>query len=250
VNARKTQEFVEISEFISNDSLLFRFRTIQNGSNSWWAIDNFFVYGSDILSPPFPPRNLIANGYANSTFDTVWVELSWAPGGGVATGQRIKRKLGNQYSQYMYFTIKEVGLNTSSFMDYEVIDNSFYTYKVGIFEGPSEGSYSNEATAYVPDINTSVQTKNELPKKFNLEQNYPNPFNPTTTIKYQIPDLSFVSLKIYDVLGNEIATLINKEKTAGNYQVEFDGANLPSGIYFYRLRAGGFVETKKMLLLK
>ncbi len=250
VNARKTQEFVEISGFISNDSLLFRFRTIQNGSNSWWAIDNFFVYGSDILSPPFPPRNLIADGYINSNFDTVWVELNWTPGGGVATGQRIKRKFGNQYSQYMYFTIKEVGLNTSSFLDYEVIDNSFYTYKIGIFEGPSEGSYSNESTAYVPDIITSVETKNELPTKFHLEQNYPNPFNPTTTIKYQIPEISFVTLKVYDVLGSEIETLINEEKPVGSYEVDFDASNLSSGIYFFRLKAGSFVETKKMVLLK
>ena len=83
-----------------------------------------------------------------------------------------------------------------------------------------------------------------------LSQNYPNPFNPITTINYQIPEISFVTLKVYDVLGNEIATLINEEKPAGNYEIEFDAMGLSSGMYFYQLQAGGFAETKKMVLLK
>jgi hypothetical protein len=83
-------------------------------------------------------------------------------------------------------------------------------------------------------------------------QNYPNPFNPTTTIKYSIPELSFVTLKVYDVLGNEIANLVNEEKPTGSYDAEFTMNNLQlsSGFYFYRLQAGSFVETKKMILLK
>jgi len=112
-------------------------------------------------------------------------------------------------------------------------------------------------------------TEEELfPESFKVFQNYPNPFNPTTKIKFTIPTppisspLSkgrtkegFVTLKVYDVLGNEIATLVNEEKPAGTYEVEFnshsgEGRNLPSGVYFYRLRAGSFTETKKMLLLK
>ena len=92
----------------------------------------------------------------------------------------------------------------------------------------------------------------ELPTTFILEQNYPNPFNPTTKIKYQITNLSFVSLKVFDVLGKKVATLVNEEKTAGSYEVEFSTNNLQltSGIYFYTLSAGSFIETKKMVLLK
>ena len=90
-----------------------------------------------------------------------------------------------------------------------------------------------------------------LPKTFSLFQNYPNPFNPSTTIKYQIPELSFVTLKVYDVLGNEIATLVEEEKPAGTYKVEFYAkGGYASGVYFYQLRAGSFVETKKMILLR
>lgn len=85
---------------------------------------------------------------------------------------------------------------------------------------------------------------------FTLYQNYPNPFNPTTKIGFRIADFGFVSLKVYDVLGNEIGTLINEEKSAGIYEVNFDASRLPSGLYFYTLNAGGFSETKKMILLR
>jgi hypothetical protein len=98
-------------------------------------------------------------------------------------------------------------------------------------------------------VNSQNDIKNKL-TGFSLHQNYPNPFNPSTTIQYQIPELSFVTIEVYDVLGTEIATLLNEEKPAGNYEVEFDGSGLPSGIYFYRLQAGSFIETKKMILMK
>jgi hypothetical protein len=90
----------------------------------------------------------------------------------------------------------------------------------------------------------------ENPKEFSLNQNYPNPFNPSTTIKYQIPELSYITLKVYDVLGNEIATLVNEEKTTGGYEVRFDSKGLSSGVYFYKLTGGNYSETKKMLLLR
>jgi len=91
---------------------------------------------------------------------------------------------------------------------------------------------------------------NIIPTDYVLSQNFPNPFNPTTKIEYKIPELSFVILKIYDVLGKEVGTLVNEEKSIGKYNVEFNATNLPSGIYFYRLQAGSFVETKKMVLLR
>ena len=91
----------------------------------------------------------------------------------------------------------------------------------------------------------------EIPKEFSLSQNYPNPFNPSTTVRYSIPILSFVTLKVYDVLGNELATLVKEEKHVGVYEVEFSTrSGLASGIYFYQLKAGSYVETKKMILLK
>jgi hypothetical protein len=90
----------------------------------------------------------------------------------------------------------------------------------------------------------------DYPSEFFLSQNYPNPFNPLTVISYQLPFGSDVSLKVYNILGKEVAILVEEYKTAGRYEVEFNPAALPSGIYFYRLQAGSFAETKKMILLK
>ena len=88
------------------------------------------------------------------------------------------------------------------------------------------------------------------PVVFNLSQNYPNPFNPFTTIKYSVPNTSRISLIVYDILGREIQTLVNEEKLPGNYSVQFDGTYLSSGVYFYTLTVGNFVESKKMTLMK
>ncbi len=91
----------------------------------------------------------------------------------------------------------------------------------------------------------------EIPDKYFLSQNYPNPFNPVTNISFGISKQGLVSLKVYDVLGNEVATLVNENKPAGNYEVEFDGSNFPSGLYFYSLEVdGNHIDTKRMILLK
>ena len=104
---------------------------------------------------------------------------------------------------------------------------------------------------------SDVRDEETIPDKFVLFQNYPNPFNPSTKIKFTIPLAEthsnaslHTTLKVYDVLGNEIETLLNEEKPAGTYEITFDASGLPSGIYFYRLRAGSFIQTKQMLLLK
>ena len=96
----------------------------------------------------------------------------------------------------------------------------------------------------VVEVIVNVQTE------FSLSQNYPNPFNPVTNISYAITQSGFVALKIYDVLGNQVADLVNEEKPAGSYTVQFDGSNLSSGIYFYKLNAGNYIQVRKMLLLK
>ncbi|MEJ2105519.1 MAG: T9SS type A sorting domain-containing protein, partial [Ignavibacteriaceae bacterium] len=97
---------------------------------------------------------------------------------------------------------------------------------------------------------TRIEDENgTTPNKFVLSQNYPNPFNPSTLINYSIPDNSFVTIKVYDLLGKEVATLVNEEKPFGNYAVEFDGSDLSSGVYFYRMQAGGFSNIKKFILL-
>ena len=108
-----------------------------------------------------------------------------------------------------------------------------------------------------PAKSTAVKenSSQNSPETFSLYQNYPNPFNPTTKIKYSIPFVETgyipsVQLKVYDILGREIATLVNKKQQPGNYEVDFNGTDLPSGIYIYKLRMGDFLQTKKMTLIK
>jgi hypothetical protein len=112
--------------------------------------------------------------------------------------------------------------------------------------------FTNDAAVKVED--------ESIPDEFTLYQNYPNPFNPSTSLQYAVSSRQYVTLKIYDILGNEITTLVNEEQSPGNYKINFDGTGLPrgmsagggyaSGVYFYTLKAGSYAETKKMILLK
>jgi len=114
-------------------------------------------------------------------------------------------------------------------------------------------SLNNGALAIHTLIDFPVGIGNDIGSlllRFSLSQNFPNPFNPVTSIKYVVGSQQFVTLKVYDVLGNEIATLIDEEKPVGTYEVDFDGTGLPSGIYFYKLKANNYIQTKKMVLLK
>ena len=112
------------------------------------------------------------------------------------------------------------------------------------------GGYSGNGRFCNGTVDVGSEEETQAPKEFTLSQNYPNPFNPVTIISYQLPETEFVTLKIYDILGNEVVTLVNEEKPAGSYNFSFDASKLPSGVYYYKLRAGNYVETKKMMLLK
>lgn len=102
------------------------------------------------------------------------------------------------------------------------------------------------------DLVTSLENKNQSGNEFSyhLSQNYPNPFNPTTTIQYYVPERSTIKLVVYNTIGQEVAVLADGEKEPGSYSFDFNASELPSGIYFYRLQAGSFIQTKKMVLLK
>lgn len=138
-------------------------------------------------------------------------------------------------------------LNSSSIFFSEIC---FTTDSIGYVGG---GVPMN--TGYVMKTTTGGLTyvssnSNVIPDKFHLYQNYPNPFNPLTRINYELPVSDFVSLKIYDALGNEVSTLINEKQMAGSYSTDFNASALPSGVYFYKLETGSLTETKKMMLLK
>jgi hypothetical protein len=126
-----------------------------------------------------------------------------------------------------------------SFTDKSIEASGKYLYRLKQVDIDGTFEYSDE-----------VEISLGSPNNFELAQNYPNPFNPTTSISYSIPNDGNVTLSIYDVIGNEVAVLVNGNKSAGTYSQNFDASNLTSGIYFYTIRADNFVETKKMLLIK
>ena len=115
---------------------------------------------------------------------------------------------------------------------------------------PNSGMISVDGTTYYDGLVTSVEQINKIPNDFTLNQNYPNPFNPTTNIQYSIPEASFVELKVYDVLGNEVATLVNQEQNAGVYRADFTGDGFASGLYIARITAGNYTSSIKMTLMK
>ncbi|MBK6915154.1 MAG: T9SS type A sorting domain-containing protein [Ignavibacteriales bacterium] len=169
-------------------------------------------------------------------------------------------------------TLKIEGLNNYPGYDYYLVDNSLNNmiklnegFELNIASGIKEKDYS----LIIGTESFIEKLKDDFtPKQFALMQNYPNPFNPGTVIRYSIPTITlnmpvalpskgdpFVQLRIYDILGNEVATLVNEQQSPGTYEVEFDARTtnhkqLTSGVYFYTLRAGNFTETRKMILLR
>ncbi len=169
------------------------------------------------------------------------IQLSWQTATGVNNyGFEIERKSWNSNWEKIGF-VKGVG-NSNTVNGYNFFDkvaSGKYSYRLKQIDVNGAYKYSNK-----------IQATANIPNKFNLNQNYPNPFNPSTSIKFELPEASFVNLTIYNVLGAEVATLVNEKLEPGTYTKNFNASKLTSGIYFYRLTAGNIVITKKMSILK
>jgi hypothetical protein len=137
---------------------------------------------------------------------------------------------------------------------YAFIDNTlnpvYKVYKYRLKQIDFDGNYRYLDELVTDIVYTDIIDNYNPPDNYDLGQNYPNPFNPSTSIRFQIPKREFISLKIYNSLGKEVATLVNEEKEPGNYKITWNASDLPSGIYFYRIITASYTETKKMLLLK
>ncbi|MGE5682816.1 MAG: Ig-like domain-containing protein [Bacillota bacterium] len=128
------------------------------------------------------------------------------------------------------------------------MDSFQFTYNSG---SPNIGTYYFDDLRYVKKLTVDVEKQgNKIPESYSLEQNFPNPFNPSTTISYQLPQSGFVSLKVYDMLGKEVASLVNENQSAGRYNINFNANNLTSGVYIYKITSGSFSVSRKMMLLK
>ena len=190
---------------------------------TYWPVYNSFnaIVPERILRHPLGSRGDLG-------FGAVWTDGIWTA--------EFSRDLANGNDDDVQFDI-----------------NNQYPFGVAQFDNSRHGYQHRTSTMKTLRFDISVgvdNEKNELPSSYTLSQNYPNPFNPTTTISYSIPQNSRVELKVYDMLGNEITTLVNKPQTTGTYRTVFDASDLSSGVYFYKITAGKFVATKKLLLLK
>ena len=171
-----------------------------------------------------------------------FVQLNWT----TATeknnsGFEVQRRIGNQNWEVLGFVAGKGTTTEPSSYSYKDNINSSGTFTYRLKQNNFDGSYE-----YSGEIIVEVS----LPIEFNLAQNYPNPFNPTTIISFSVAEKSNVSLTVFNLLGEQVATLVNEVKETGSYQVEFNASNLSSGLYLYRIEAGNFITTKKMVLIK
>jgi plastocyanin len=184
----------------------------------------------DVSNFVFTPANLtITEG---DTVTWKWVSGSHTTTSDSTTGVNSWTSPINSTQQTFSFVITSPGL---------------HRYYCKFHGGPNGVGMSGTITVTSP---TAVSDNSTFPDKYNLSQNYPNPFNPTTTIKYALPVSSYVSIKVFNSVGNEIATLVNEQERAGYYNISFDGKNYPSGVYFLQFKANSFLHVEKMILLK
>jgi hypothetical protein len=239
--------------------------TLQGGTSGWAAsLDNLVSTQSPlkiILSGTRNPTQFNINAQLTRTGDIpdndlvihfiIAEDLYYAGRNGISNHRHVMRKM-FPTPDGLSFTIdlnetKDIPqtIDIDPLWDADSLNVAVFVQSTG-----SMTVYQSETISYNELNVTGLKNSKIIPDKFVLEQNYPNPFNPSTIIKYQIPKQEFVSLKVFDALGNEVATLVNDEQQAGSHNVNFNSAGLASGIYFYKIQAGNFIATKKMVLMK
>ncbi len=220
--------------------------------NGVYSIDIYV--NNSVDAPPSKPIGLILNiDSINSAVKLVW-QPNIEPD---LSSYEISRNTGHGWK--VIATTTDTSYTDNSILNIYSKDTLTPNYRVRAKDTQNLYSvFSDIKSIYAePNYKISNVAKSKMDSEYKLVQNYPNPFNPITTIKYSIPKASFVTLKVYDILGREVATLVNEEKPLGNYQVEFNASSLASGVYFYKIQAapvggqaGNFAAVKKLLLLK
>ncbi len=204
----------------------------------FWYVDDFTLIDLDVV--PVELTSFTAQAVNGS------VNLNWQTATEINNkGFEIQRsEIRDQKSEWQAIGFIQGNGTATKPHSYSYADNNVktgtYSYRLKQIDFNGSFEYSKEVNVIVKNV----------PAEFTLSQNYPNPFNPSTNIDFQISQNVFVSLKVYDEIGNEVATLINERRNGGNYSIKFNASNLTSGIYYYRLTAGNFTSVKKLILLK
>jgi hypothetical protein len=263
------QESYQWSDPTRDDFIIFQY-TIKNTGDNGDLSDLYTALWTD---PDVGGGGEDLGGYDNSSgliylYDSQgipngYIGLKLLGEGNMPSTAVIERPLGSDdFAKYNYMTSEFPTLPTDP-NDYDMLltaqpfdlaDGNTIIVAFGLVMGGSltelQENADNMETTYNNIVGIEDFMSNVIPTKFSLAQNYPNPFNPATTISYSLPLKSQIELVIYNTLGESVMQLVNEEKEAGRYSVEFNAITLPSGIYFYRLQAGEFMETKKMVLMK
>ncbi|HKB86178.1 MAG TPA: T9SS type A sorting domain-containing protein [Ignavibacteriaceae bacterium] len=237
-DVRNTHEYYNISSMVGTQSFILRLVTIQPAWDWWWAIDNLQVTGWDFV--PVELSSFAANTSNGN------VALNWTTASETNNkGFEVQRSNGGEYQTLGF--VQGNGTSTQqhsyAYLDQNVVNGNYsYRLRQVDFDGSSE---------YSQVVEVSVNN----PVEFSLAQNYPNPFNPSTKINYALKVDSKVSLKVFDILGQEVAALLNENIAAGAHNVTFDASKLNSGVYLYKIEANGvdgssFTSVKKMILTK
>jgi hypothetical protein len=228
------------------------FLSTNNGKK--WSSFNNNLTNENIISLAVIGTNIFAVTFPNNIFISTDKGSKWTA---VNNDLTVSNVYGFAVSGENLFTATRNGvfLSTNNGINWSDVNNGLVNKAVSslainetnLYAGTSSGVWRRPLTEMI----TGVENKQIiLPTSFSLQQNYPNPFNPTTTINYSIPKSGFVTIKVYDILGREVEALVNENRSVGNYSIQFNASKLVSGVYFYRMQAGDFIQTKKLILLK
>ena len=193
---------------------------------------------------PYAPSHLIV-----TPSGTGKINLAWADNALNETGYVVERKNGDSTSWGQYSILANLGPDVTTCTDTLVADSTYYTYRVKAVYGGNSSGYSNQAQVLTP---VSVESEDivKMPLVHDLGQNYPNPFNPETSIRFELLVKSEITISVFNALGETIQTLAQGTYDAGRHDVRFYAKDLPSGVYFYRLQAGAYIKTQKMVLMR
>ena len=248
----------------STPKAYFNGTLVSNSYNNWASsIDNLVNEESPFeieLSGNYSENNFTVSAEVTQTgnvssnnlaINYVIVEdVEYAGNNGISSHKNVMREI--PYPQGESFSMSQNETkNFSVFVNFNPVWNSEnLSVIVFVQDKNSREIFQSSSIPYSSLMVTDVESEFNLPNEFSLEQNYPNPFNPTTTIEYSLENSGNITLRVFNVLGKELKTLVNKQQQSGNYQVIFDASSLSNGVYYYQLTAGNFVKTRKMILLK